>query len=90
MMALTEDTDMMNVACLRESGPLGNGELFFWNSRKLTVAQPFEAPADAINRFAVKSVKQMLLLWKYNYVLVESYRKQPNKSDAALTLRKSS
>lgn len=54
MMALTEDTDIMNVACLRESGPLGNGELFFCNSRKLTVAQPFEAPADAINRFAVK------------------------------------
>lgn len=61
MMALTEETDMMNVACLSDSGPPGNGVVFFCNSRKLTVAQPFDAPAAAINKFAarIQSINEM-------------------------------
>lgn len=55
MMALTEETDMMSVACFSVSDPVGNGVLSFCNSRKLTVAQPFDAPAEAINKFAANN-----------------------------------
>lgn len=61
-MALTEETDMMSVACLSDSGPLGNDVFSFCNSRKLTVAQPFDAPADAINKFAAEN--PMIIIYR--------------------------
>lgn len=54
-MALMDETDMMNVTCDSDNGPLGNRVSSFWRSTKLTVAQPFDAPADAISKFPAKN-----------------------------------